>query len=166
MQIAVNGKPVAALSSAVEKRLGERHSPEVAAGEVFSAEQSTAAWERRMRIFYGVVLGVAGAIAIAALVMAASWEPGALIVVLPIYLALAGGVAWLLWWAYRRNLAKLRVRADAQLPRMAAAGTNIRADADGLSIGQIRHAWPDLVIDTVEITDTTYDDSSASWIER
>jgi hypothetical protein len=166
MQIAVNGKPVAALSPAVEKRLAGRHSPEVAEGAVLSAEQSTAAWARRMGLLYGVLCGVGGTIATAALIAAAWWEPRDLTLVLPVYVILAGGLAWLLRFAYRRNLAKLRGRADAQLPRMAPAGTDIRADADGLTIGQRRNAWSDLVIDAVEITDTTFDDSSVSWIER
>ena len=166
MQIAVNGKPVATLSSAIEKRLAERHSPEVAEGAVLSAEQSTDAWARRTRLFYGILCGIAGAIGTAALVMAALWEPGDLTVVLPTYLILAGGLAWLLRFAYRRNLAKVRGRADAQLPRMAPAGTKIRADADGLTVGQLRHPWSDLAVDTVEITDTSFDDSSVSWVER
>ncbi len=166
MQIAVNGKPVAALSPAVEKRLAGRHSPEVAQGAVLSAEQSTAAWARRMGLLYGVLCGVGGTIATAALIAAAWWEPRDLTLVLPVYVILAGGLAWLLRFAYRRNLAKLRGRADAQLPRMAPAETNIRADADGLTIGQRRNPWSDLVIDAVEITDTTFDDSSVSWIER
>jgi hypothetical protein len=166
MQIAVNGKPVAALSPAVEKRLAGRHSPEVAEGAVLSAEQSTAAWARRMGLLYGVLCGVGGTIATAALIAAAWWEPRDLTLVLPVYVILAGGLAWLLRFAYRRNLAKLRGRADAQLPRMAPAETNIRADADGLTIGQRRNPWSDLVIDAVEITDTTFDDSSVSWIER
>jgi hypothetical protein len=166
MQIAVNGKPVAALSPAVEKRLAGRHSPEIAEGAVLSAEQSTAAWARRMGLLYGVLCGVGGTIATAALIAAAWWEPRDLTLVLPVYVILAGGLAWLLRFAYRRNLAKLRGRADAQLPRMAPAETNIRADADGLTIGQRRNPWSDLVIDAVEITDTTFDDSSVSWIER
>ena len=166
MRIAVNGKPAATLSPAVEKRLAERRSPEVAEGAVLSAEQSTAAWARRTRLLYGVLCGVGGTIATAALIMAAWWEPRDLTLVLPVYLVLAGGLAWLLRFTYRRNLAKLRGRAGAQLPRMAPAGTNIRADADGLTVGQLRNPWSDLVIDAVEITDTTYDDSSVSWIER
>jgi hypothetical protein len=166
MQIVVNGKPVATLSPAVEKRLAERHSPEVAEGAVLSAEQSTAAWARRRRLLYGVLCGVAGTIASAALIMAAWWEPRDLTLVLPVYLVLAGGLAWLLRFTYRRNLAKLRGRADAQLPRMAPAGTNIRADANGLIVGQLRNPWSDLIIEAVEITDTTFDDSSVSWVEH
>jgi len=166
MRISVNGRPVAALTSAIERRLASKHGPEVAEGAVLSAEQSSAAWAGRTRLLYGVLCGVGGAIATAALIAAAWWEPRDLILVLPVYLVLAAGLAWLLRFFYRRNLAKLRVRADAQLPRMAPAGTNIRADADGLSVGQTRYAWSDVVVDAVEITDTTYDDSSVSWIER
>ena len=166
MQIAVNGKPEATLSPAVEKRLAERRSPAVAEGAVLSAEESTVAWARRTQLFYGIVCGVGGAIAIAALIMAAWWEPRDLTVVLPVDLVLAGGLAWLLRFTYRRNLAKVRSRADAQLPRMAPAGTRIRADADGLTVGQRRNPWSNLVIDAVEITDTSFDDSSVSWVER
>jgi hypothetical protein len=49
---------------------------------------------------------------------------------------------------------------------MAPAGTNIRADANGLTVGQLRNPWPDLIIEAVEITDTTFDDSSVSWVEH
>jgi hypothetical protein len=166
MRISVNDRPVAELTPAIERRLVSRHGPQVAEGAVLSAEQSTAAWARRTKLFYGVLGGVAGAIATAALVITAWWEPRDLVVVLPLYLVLAAGLAWLLRFGYRRNLAKLRVRADTQLPLMPPAGTSIRADADGLTVGQVRYGWSSLVIDTVEITDTTYDDSSVSWIER
>ena len=166
MQIAVNGKPVAALSAAVEKRLAGRRGAEVAEGAVLSVEQSTAVWARRTQLFYGILCGVGGTIATAALIMAAWWEPRDLILVLPVYLVLAGGLAWLLRFVYRRNLAKLRGRADAQLPRMAPAGTHIRADGDGLTVGQRRNLWSDLVVDAVEITDTSFDDSSVSFVER
>jgi hypothetical protein len=105
-------------------------------------------------IMLGVMIGVG------------SHEPRDLTWLIPFVLLLAGGLALLLRFTYRRNTAKVCQRAVEQLPRMPPAGAVVVVDAGGLGIGQDRYAWSALAVGAIEVTATTFNDAPLNLIER
>jgi hypothetical protein len=166
MRVSVNGKPVEGLSPKLERRLTVRAADKpVIEGVVMTTDQAVGQVARGLKLLYGSACGVAAVIMIALIIGTASWEPGDLVLLIPVALVLAGALAALLIHVYRRNLAKTRRRAEATLPRMAPAGTPIRLDGAGLSVGAVAIPWPEVTIEAVEITGTSMNDEAISYIE-
>jgi hypothetical protein len=125
-----------------------------------------AAAGRRLRLLYGSVCGFAALLMLGVLVGVGSYEPGDLIGLAPLVLVLAGGLALLMRFTYRRNTAKVRLRATEQLPRMPPLGAPVVVDLAGLGVGADLHPWNDLAVSAIDITATSFNDVPLTLIER
>jgi hypothetical protein len=166
VQVTVNGKVVGRLEVKLERRLVPKRAADAADGVVWGEDEAVAQGGRGLKILYSGAAGFGALIMVAAIAAAASYEPRDLAVVVPLAVVAAAATAWLLRFVYRRNVAKIRARAQAQLPHMPAPGTVIRIEPEALSVGGHRQAWTALSIESVDITDTRFNDEDLSYIER
>jgi hypothetical protein len=167
MRILLNGVEVAALEPGLAARLGALHKAEFVDGVVLSAAQAVETMRRRMLVLYGVVLGIAGAILLAALWIAATTDPGTLVTVLPVYVVIAGGVAFLVRFFWRRSATQIEARAAAQVGSLLGEpGAPVRVDPAGLTVGSAHFPWPELQVEEVGVVTTTFDDSTVELVER
>jgi hypothetical protein len=166
MQVVVNGKAADQLDPKLERQFVSGAPHGRTEGAVMGADEAVAATGRNLRILYGVVCGIAAVIMLGVLIGVGSYEPGDLVGLIPMVLVLAGGLALLLRFTWRRNTAKVRLRADQQLSRMPAVGTPVVVEADGLAIGAARHAWSALSVSALDITATSFNDAPLTLIER
>ena len=166
MRVVVNGGAVDQLEPSIEKQLVSGGPHEHVQGAVLGAEDAVAATGRNMRILYGVVCGVAAVIMLGVIIGVGSYEPRDLVWLIPFVLVLAGGLAVLLQFTFRRNTGKVRRRAAEQLARMPPVGTLVVVEADGLGVGQERHAWSALAVAAIDVTATSFNDAPLNLIER
>jgi hypothetical protein len=166
MRVVVNGKAADQLEPAIEKQLVSGSPHEHVQGAVMGAEAAVAATGRNLRILYGVLCGLAAVIMLGLLIGVGSYEPRDLTWLIPLVLVLAGALALLLRFTYRRNTGKVRQRAVEQLPRMPPPGAVVVVDAGGLGIGQDRYAWSALAVSAIDVTATNFNDAPLNLIER
>ena len=149
MQVLINGKPEPNFDAKRERKLGVTGERPFAEGKVMSEEDMTGGFQRRMKLIYGV-LGVFSAAAFIGLPFVDLSEAA---IIVPVDAVLAVSLGLFMRFMYRRAVAKETAAAGPRLKRMAVLpGTTVRADAGGLTIGGHVTAWPDLTIDTLEIT--------------
>jgi hypothetical protein len=151
MQVTVNGKAVDHLEQVLERQLTSGRPRERTEGAVMTANQAVAATARGMRLLYGWTSGFAALLVVLMLI-------GALL--------LAAALAVLIRFVYRRTTAKVRVRAEQQLPRMPPPSAQVVVEASALGIDEDRYAWSALVVRALDVTASTFNDAPLSLIER
>ena len=166
MQVMVNGAAVDRLEPELERQLTSGRPQERVEGEVMTADQAVDAAAANRRVLYGVTSGFAALVVVLALIGAASYEPRDLVLIVPLVLLLAAGLAGLMRFTYRRRTAKLRERAEQQLPRMPPPGALVFVEASALGIGEDRYLWDALVVQALDVTATTFNDAPLTLIER
>lgn len=166
MRVVVNGRPADQLEPSIERQLVSGSPHERVQGAVMGADEAVAATGRSLRILYSVLCGLAAVIMLGALIGVGSYEPRDLTFLIPFVLVLAGGLALLMRFTYRRNTGKVRQRAAEQLSRMPPVGTMVLAEADGLGVGQDRYPWSALAVSAIDVTATNFNDAPLNLIER
>jgi hypothetical protein len=166
MQVTVNGKAVDHLEQVLERQLTSGRPRERTEGAVMTANQAVAATARGMRLLYGWTSGFAALLVVLMLIGVASYEPRDLVVLGPGALLLAAALAVLIRFVYRRTTAKVRVRAEQQLPRMPPPSAQVVVEASALGIDEDRYAWSALVVRALDVTASTFNDAPLSLIER
>ena len=165
MRVIVNGRPADRLDPKLARRITPRREPQVAEGAVLSEAAIVATASRRLKLIYGVAGGLAVLVNVAVLIGAAVSEPGLLLIAGPFAIILGAGLAWLMVFVYRRNMAKTRARVGPQLARLPSPGTTIRADDVGLAIDGHAEPWAAFEIEAIEIRDIRTEDSTYALIE-
>lgn len=165
MRVSINGGRARELEPGLERRLKVTKAVDVVEGEVMTVEAAVARSRRGMRILFGVMLGLAGAIIVAAVVGCLAWEPQDLIVIGPLVVVVAVFLAWVVRFASARNIRRTTARAEAQAA-LAAPGVRIRVDDAGLSVGPARHAWRELRLEEVGVAATQSADTTDYYVER
>ena len=166
MQVTVNGKAVDRLEPGLERQLTSGRPHERVEGVVMTADQAVDRAAANRRVLYAVTAGFGALVVVLALVGAASYEPRDLVLLVPLVLLLAAGLAMLMRFTYQRRTAKVRQRAEQQLPRMPPPGALVLVEASALGIGENRYSWSALVVQALDVTDTTFNDASLILIER
>jgi hypothetical protein len=166
MQVTVNGKAVDHLEPRLERQLISRRRHERAEGAVMTVDEAVAATARGARFVYAGTSGFASLPVVLMLIGVASYEPRDLIVLGPLVLLLAAALAVLMRFSYRRTTAKVRQRAEQQLPRMPPPGALVLVEASALAIGEDRFPWSALIVRALDVTATTFDDAPLNSIER
>jgi hypothetical protein len=167
MRILLNGREVAALEPGLAARLKATPAFDLAEGMVLTSAQAVESAMGRLRVLYVVVLGIAGAIMLAALWMAASYEPSSLAMVLPVYLVLAGGLAFLVRFFWRRRAAQIEARVAALAGlALGEPGAAVRVDPAGLTVGPAHFPWSVLQVEEVSVVATSFDESTVEFVER
>jgi hypothetical protein len=162
----VNGKAVDRLEPGLERQLTSGRPHERVEGTVMTAEEAVDTAAASRRVLYSVASGVGALVMVLALVGAASYEPRDLVLLVPLVLLLAAALAILMRFTYRRRTAKVRQRAEQQLPRMPPPGALVLVEAGALGVGEARFSWSALVVQALDVTDTTFNDASLTLIER
>ena len=139
MQVTVNGKAVDRLEPGLERQLTSGRPQERVEGVVMTADQAVDTAAASRRVLYAVAAGSGAFVMVLALVGAASYEPRDLVLLVPLVLLLAGALAMLMRFTYRRKTAKVRQRAEQQLPRMPPPGALVLVEARS---GSARTAIP------------------------
>ena len=163
MRVLLNGKTLDHLDKRVERDLASGGKREVAEGVVRTADQVVAATARAMKILFGAAGGIGALIMVAALIAAGVDEPRDLILLGPLTLILSAGLAALVAFIYRRNLAKARAKAGPQLAQMPTPGTTVRASGEGLAIGGALRPWSAVAIEVMEIGRISSSDGADSY---
>jgi len=163
VRIVFDGRQVESLDPKIARRIGLGADSPVVEGVILSADQIAAAAARRYEISFGVVGGVAATIVIVATIMALDYEPADMVVVGPICLAVLAAMGTGLPALYRRRMAQMRDKTARRLARMAPAGTAIRLDAAGLTLGGCATPWSDIAIEAVEIVTVTVSDGDDDY---
>jgi hypothetical protein len=163
LRVLVNGKPRGDLDARLERELRVKRVIAVAEGIVLTPEQALGNAKRRMTLLYGVAFGVAGLIVIAALIAAAAYEPRDLIVFVPLVLIMGVGLAVLLRFVWRRNVAAVVKRAAAT---DTAPGVPVRVEDAGLSIGAETFPWNAIAVDELGVVRISSEDSTTEAVDR
>jgi hypothetical protein len=166
MQVTVNRKAVDHLEARLERQLTSGRPRGRTEGAVMTADQAVATAAHGLRLVYAWTSGLAALLTALMLIGLASYEPGDLVVLGPLVLLLAGALAVLMRFIYRRTAARVRQRAEQQLPRMAPSATQVLIEASALAIGEDRYPWNALVVQALEVTATTFNDAPLTLIER
>jgi hypothetical protein len=164
MQVTSNGKPIQ-LKPSLEKELVSRKGKAVEEGVVLTADEAVRAAGGGLRLVYTTAVVVASVLVVAVIAGTAFYEPGDLVVFVPVVLVLGGALAFFMRFMYRRRMSQARRRTSEHAPRLPTPGTPIRVDAAGLTIAGATTPWPSLAIEAVEITQSSANDSSVAWIE-
>jgi hypothetical protein len=151
MRIVFNGQQVESLKPKIAKRIDFGAERPLVEGVILSTDEVVDAAARRYRITLGWVGGIGAAILIAAAVIALDYEPADMIVVGPLYLAIAAAFGLGLPPLYRRRMSRMRDDISKRLARMAPPGTAIRLDTEALTIGGRATPWSAIAIEAVEI---------------
>ena len=151
MRILFDGQQVESLKPRIAKRIDLGADRPLVEGVVLSTDQVVDAAARNYRIVLGWVGGIGAAILIAAAIIALDYEPADMIVVGPLYLAIAAAFGLGLPPLYRRRMVRMRDDISKRLARMAPPGTAIRLDTEALTIGGRAKPWADIAIEAVEI---------------
>lgn len=91
--------------------------------------------------------GIAAAILLAAAIMALDYEPADMVVIGPLYLAIAVAFGAGVPALYRRRMVRMRADISQRMAPMAPPGTAIRLDTAALTIGGRTTPWPDIAIE-------------------
>ena len=150
MRILIDGQVVGELSAKDEKQLTLCADREIAEGRVMSVDEAVAGSGRRFRLAAGILGGMAAVILGGALVMAASYEPRDLALLVPFMLILVAALVVAVRFIYRRRLAGTRAALTPRLARMAPVGAPVRVDGFGVSLDGRQADWLDFSIGSVE----------------
>lgn len=122
---------------------------------------------RAGRLFYGG-LGAVVAVIIGGLVVGLTFGAtgSEQRTVLPVAVVAALACVVMIRWAYRRGIRRWRDQREARAAALPPAGTRVRVDADGLTIGQAQAAWSRLVVEEVHFNKVAVSDDTSYWIER
>jgi hypothetical protein len=163
LRVLVNGKPRGELDARLEREVRVKRVIAVAEGVVLTPEQALSNAKRRMTLLYGVAFGVAGLIVIVVTIGTAAYEPRDLIVFLPLVLILGVGLAVLLRFVWRRNVAAVVKRAAATVT---APGVPVRVEDAGLSIGAETFPWTAIAVDELGVVRISSEDSTTEAVDR
>jgi hypothetical protein len=166
MRIIFDGRQVESLEPKIARHIGPWADTDVVEGVILAPEPIVAAEARRSETGLWVLCGIVAAILIGAAIMTLRYEPGAMVVVGPIDLAILVGMALGGPAVFRRNLARRRDQYALRSARMAPPGTAIRLDATDVTFAGRTAAWRDVAIDAVEIvTDSNPDGDDGYHVE-
>jgi len=167
MKITINGKPRDRLSAGDLRVIRLKAAAAEAEGAVLPPDEASrgyrAATARGFTIMggFGVLLGLAilgGGLWVA--------QPADRIAVILTGTAAAVAVVGGARWRYKRALATWDRRLAERVAALPPAGTRVRVDADGVSLGTRRADWPALGIGEIELTEQTSENDSTITVDR
>jgi hypothetical protein len=153
------------LTAKLARQVRVRKGPAVVTGVARSPEETVEATRKGLLILYVGAGGLAALIGAGALAAAAAYEPRDLILVLPLYLVVAGFLWVLLRFVLRRNLAKAQARAEA-LAATLPAGAAVRIDDAGIGFGGRTIGWSEVGVDEVGVAVASTEDSTSYYVDR
>jgi hypothetical protein len=166
MRVLLNGRDIGGLDPHLQRRLWGRRSDRVVEGVTISARESIAARARELQLLLG---GAAAAVAVLLalnlfiVIARAPQAIGYVIPVLAVVVLFVGGLVFLL---YTLMLGDHRRRVEARASDAMPAGTTVRLDAAGLSVGGLSWIWTSLKIDEVGIRERQGDHRRITYVER
>lgn len=167
MKITVNGKPRDRLSAGQLRVVQLKGAGSEAEGAVLPADEASrsyrAATARAFTILSGI--GIALGLAILGGGLAAA-QPADRILVILTGTASAVIVVAGARWRYNRALASWDRRLAERVAALPPAGTRIRVDADGVTLGARRAEWSGLNIGEIELTEQNNENDSTITVDR
>jgi hypothetical protein len=151
MRIVFDGREVERLDPKVARKISLAADTPVVEGSVLAADPIIAAAGRRSRIGLGIVGGIVAAILIGVAILTLSYEPADMVFIGPLYLVILMAMGWGGPAIYRQSLSRMRDTIVPRLARMAPAGTAVRLDAAGLTVGGRTTPWSAVTIEAVEV---------------
>ena len=118
-----------------------------------------------MRLLFGVAGGLGAIFGLGLLGVAAAYEPRDLVLTLPLTVVAVLAIWLLMRFVWRRNLAKVVARAEAQVA-LTAPGQAVRVDATGLAIGGATFSWPQITVQELGVLERSDSDSTSWEVDR
>jgi hypothetical protein len=167
MKILLNHNPIERLSQRDLKLLTEGAPIDEIIGSVLSGEAATAKVLLFARIFF-VSIGVfAGGLEIWVLFnIARDASPMERQLIMLAAITVFAVIGALFRFAYQRTASRWMERLPDRVAAMPAPGTEVRLDANGVSIGTRTGAWSKLRIDQLELVRTGFGEDVSMLIER
>ena len=166
MRVLLNGRDIGGLDPHLQRRLWGRRSDRIVEGVTISAQDSIARRARELQLLLG---GTAAAVAIMLalnLFIVIARAPQVLDYVLPAFAAAALFVGGLVFFIYTMMLGDHRKRVEARASDALPAGTTVRLDAAGLSVGGLSWAWSSLKLDELGIRQRQGNHQRITYVER
>jgi hypothetical protein len=166
MRLFIDGKPVADFPAGRMREVTARAPREPAEAVVIDPETALRRIMRAGRWFYGGVGGLA-AVLIGGLVIGVVFgDPSDAIIVLPVAPIAAIACYFLLHWGYGRSLRRWHAGSQARAAALSAPGTPVRADANGLTIGDTAASWASLEVEALYFNQVSVGEDTVYAIER
>jgi hypothetical protein len=167
MQITVNGKPRETLRTRDERAVETRSATGAAEGKVLPADEASRGYRAGIRRYFGIMaaLGIALGIAILAGGLAVAQPQDRIMVILTATIS-AGVVVAGARWRFTRARAAWTARLAECVAALPPAGTPVRLDTRGVTVGARAAEWPALALGAIELTERNSEDSRTITVDR
>ncbi len=165
MKILLDHKPVERLSKRDLKSLAEGEPADEIVGTVLSGEAATAKVLLFVKvIFISIVILVAGLEGWVLFNLAKDASPTDEQLIIVAAIAMLSGVLTLFYFAYQRTAQRWMSRLPDRVAALPAPGTQVRLDANGVSIGSRAGDWSKLRIDQLDVVRTAGGEGSVDLV--
>jgi len=166
MRLFIDGKPVADFPKRRMREVNARAPRQPAEAFVIDLEAAERRIVRTGRWFYGGVGSLVAVLIGGVTIGVTIDDPSDAVVVLPAAAIAAVACYVLLRWGYGRSLRHWRGEREARAAAVSAPGTPVRADADGLAIGDAYASWTSLEVDALYFNEVAVGEDTAYALER